>query len=239
MRVFSYASAIMIFSIGLSLQAEEFNFLPSFETEVAPQPIGGKRAFTLGVYSETFIPMGNTFRTQTQTDQSMRYQVPVSFGLEASYGLSDQFEIALAGGYEHFATQQYTGIDSSASATTKQFDRISYRFFPILAIIRMRWGNKNWAPEVQLAAGASLGSIKASSTVLNSKDETKSGPFLKGHASAGYAFSWAEDYSVHFHVGYGVNQVGAHTYESDTSYIVSQSSLHHGVFIRGWARYHF
>ena len=218
------------------LWAQEFNFLPSFEPEASAPPIGGDGIFSLGVYSETSVPIGSTFKTFTQTDnQSMNFQMPIGFGLEASYGLSNRIELAITGGYERYETKQFTGFDAS---TIKQYDRIGYRLFPAMAIVRMRWGRNNWAPELQVGAGAAFGTIEARSTIVGSETTSTTGPFFRGFASAGYAFQWAEGYSIHFHVGYTASQFGNQTYQT-SFYTISQQSLHHGVYFRGWARYHF
>ncbi|MBP7843926.1 MAG: hypothetical protein KA116_03860 [Proteobacteria bacterium] len=235
---FKYLAILLIASQGSirSLIAADSMFMPSITAEAPPSPIGGKGVFALGTYSETIVPFSsNAFESKTTGSQAMRYQVPVALGVEATYGLTQSIELGIASGYQRFATQQFTGRDT---LNNKQYDILQYSGFPVLGIVRMRWQRVNWAPEIEIGAGALIGKVQTRSTQLNIAKLQKDGPFWEGHASVGSGFEWGEDYTVHFHVGYGGVKLGQASYKT-SSYNIEQKNLQHGLFFKGLARYQF
>jgi hypothetical protein len=229
-------TGLLAMSLSQGLGAADSIFMPSITEEAPPAPVGGDGIFALGIFTETFTPISSgSFESRTAGQQSMRYQVPVSFGLEATYSFTKSLEAGLSGGYERFETQQFTGRDT---LNNKQYDVLQYKGFPVLGLIRMRWQQETWAPEVEVAGGAILGKIKTRSTQLNAAKLDKSGPFYKGHVSVGSGFEWGEDYTLHFHLGYAMTKLGEHTYAGG-NYTITQKNFHHGIFFKGLVRYQF
>ena len=201
-------------------------------------PVGGKGVIGLGFSAETMYPVSKTFSGQKVNGGSfedMRFQVPVGFAVEGSYGFTRQIEGALSFGYDNFKTQEFV----SQNASTKTYEVAKYQLFPVMAIARYRWPKRGWSPEVEAALGAAFGSIDVRETTLSSVEQKLSGPFYRGHVSAGPAFSWAEGASLHFLVGYGFNRIGEHTYDLGAGKLVQQTATLHGVFTKAYLKFYF
>jgi hypothetical protein len=198
---------------------------------------------------EAYVPQSDTYiekdasindhidRLRLKATSSLleRRDVIVVASVSAIYGLTQSLELGIASGYQRFATQQFTGRDT---LNNKQYDILQYSGFPVLGIVRMRWQRVNWAPEVEIGAGALIGKIQTRSTQLNIAKLQKDGPFWEGHASVGSGFEWGEDYTVHFHVGYAGVKLGQNSYKT-SSYNIEQKNLQHGLFFKGLVRYQF
>lgn len=204
-------------------------------------PIGGKGIFGVGFYTETMYPIGRPFASDTGNagggNEDMRFQVPLGFGLEGSYGIGKQMEVALSVGFDYFKTQNFRG--STGTPPRKIYDEAKFRLIPIMGIFRYRWPRKYWAPEVEAGLGAALGSIEVTAYTAPRETVKASGPFYRGHIAAGPGFSWGDGASLHFHLGYGVNMLGSKTYALSNNYSVSQDSMLSGVFAKAFVKFYF
>ena len=108
-----------------------------------------------------------------------------------------------------------------------------------MAVARYRWPMKGWAPEVEAAGGAAFGEINIRETTLNPGTFKENGPFYRGHLAGGVGFSWAENSSVHFLLGYGYNQLTAQSYISGTTMDVEQRTSMSGVFSKAYLKFYF
>lgn len=203
-------------------------------------PVGGKGVIGLGFYAESVYPISSVFSALTKTGkgtEEMRFQVPVGFGIETSYGITRKIEAALSIGYDNFKTQQL--IEDSGGAI-KTFNIAKFQLFPLMLVGRYRLPKKGWSPEAEAAFGAAFGSIEVRETTLGGKSFTQSGPFYRGHVAVGPGFSWAEGASLHFQVGYGFNRLGNRTYENiATGMKVTQNGNMHGVFTKAFLKFYF
>lgn len=201
-------------------------------------PIGGKGVFGVGFYTETIYPLNRPYSSDTVNGrEDMRFQIPLGFGIEASYGINRNMEASLTAGFDYFKTQNFRDVGVGG---TKIYDEAKYRLYPIMGVFRYRWPKKFWAPEAEIGLGAALGDITI--TAYKSPRETlkQSGPFYRGHIAGGTGFSWGEGASLHFQVGYAINQLGKKTYTftSDGTTIEQQDYLQ-GVFSKAFLKFYF
>lgn len=227
---------LLLISTAWAQEAPRFQATANAADSITP--IGGKGVFGVGFYTETIYPMNRPYSSDTSTgNQDMRFQIPLGFGLEASYGISRQMEIALSGGIDFFKTQNFR---SFGVAGTKVYDEAKYRLYPIMGYFRYRWPRKTWAPEAELALGAALGDITVTAYKSPRESQKQSGPFYRGHLAVGSAFSWGEGASLHFQVGYAVNKLGEKTYTftSDNNK-TNQSEYLQGIFSKAALKFYF
>jgi hypothetical protein len=203
-------------------------------------PVGGKGVFGLGVYSETIYPLSKPFASDTAGGhEDMRFQVPLGFGIEGSYGITKHMEVALSGGFDYFKTQNFRGVGPGPTPT-KIYDEAKYRLFPVVGIFRYRWPMKSFTPEAEVGLGAAFGSIKITAYKNGRESVEQKGPFYRAHLAAGAAFSWGEGASLHLQLGYAVNQLGKKTYiyASDKNTVTQQEYLS-GVFTKAYLKFYF
>lgn len=235
----SLGLGILVFSSAYTHAQSKVNFLPTANSSDYITPVGGDGSFSLGVYVESTFPISSAFSTYDSNGKqtNLRYQVPVAFGFELAYGLSKHFELGLGVGYDSFEARQLV----RETGTTKVYNDLRYRFIPIVGLLRYRWSaGKRWSPEIELGAGASMGSITVSQTTNSSTNDKVNKTYLRGHLAAGAGYAWATDFSLHFQLGYGVQKLGEEAYDVQSpDGIVEQKSLFHGVFAKGFVRYYF
>ncbi len=227
--------------------SQSVKFRPQKAEKQEYSEIGGRGVVSFGIYTETVIPFKSSFATRSAAslptvvanNTDFRYQVPVGFGVDLSYGLTEQIEIGVAAGFELFETQQLISEDNTAGGPTKQFDRIKARFYPVTGIFRYRFIQKRWAPEIEVGIGGAFGSIEVKSTITTEPTLKEDAFYLRGHLAAGAGFSWANNASVHFQAGYSLTQLGAKTYDSGANLVVDQSESFQGIYAKGFVRYHF
>lgn len=199
-------------------------------------PIGGKGVIGVGFYTETIYPLSRPYKSESNgVREEMRFQIPLGFGLEASYGINRNMEVSLTGGFDYFKTQNFR----EQVGALKIYDEAKYRLYPIVGIFRYRWPRKYWAPEAEIGLGAALGDITV--TVYKNPRETQksSGPFYRGHLAGGAGFSWGEGASLHFQVGYALNQLGKKTYNNSDNKPVEQDEYLQGVFSKAYLKFYF
>ncbi len=224
--------------------SEEPRFQATANAADTLSPIGGKGVFGVGFYSETLYLLSSPFSsdkgTAGGTRDTMRFQIPLGFGIEGSYGINRSMEAALSVGLDYFKTQNFR----SKTGLTKTYDEAKYRLIPIMGIFRYRWPKKFWAPEAEVGLGAAMGSIKITATTLNKESFESSGPFYRAHIAAGTGFVWGEGASLHVQVGYGMNQLGAKVYNyasggESSGFSVQQEGMMQGVFIKSFLKFYF
>jgi hypothetical protein len=226
---------LLLISTSWAQEAPRFQATANAADSVTP--IGGKGVFGVGFYTETIYPMNRAFSSDTAAgNQDMRFQIPLGFGLEASYGITRQMEIALSGGFDYFKTQNFRTL---GVGNTKIYDEAKYRLYPIMGLFRYRWPRKNWAPEAELGLGAALGDITVTAYKSPRESQKQSGPFYRGHLAVGTGFSWGEGASLHFQLGYAVNQLGAKTYTFADGNTTKQSGLMQGIFSKASLKFYF
>jgi hypothetical protein len=164
----------------------------------------------------------------------MRFQVPVGFGLEGSFGINNNMEVALNFGYENFKTQLC--VDNCTN-DSKTFNIAQYKLYPLMGVFRYRMPRKSWSPEGEVALGTALGSIEVRETTLNGSTLTEKGPFMRGHLAGGFGFSWAENASLHFLFGYGFNQLGSKSYITNTMDVEQKNQQ--GIFSKAYLKFYF
>jgi len=221
-------------------QADEPRFQATANATDNITPIGGKHVIGVGFYTETTYPLARPYASDTGASsgnsQDMRFQIPVGFGLEASYGITRKFEVAISGGLDFFKTSNLRQVTDKGE---KIFDEAKYNLYPIMGILRYRLPQKYWAPEAELGLGAALGTINITATKNPRETQTDSGPFYRGHLAVGTGFSWGEGASLHFQVGYAINRLGAKTYMDSTGYHVNQKDYLQGVFSKAFLSFYF
>jgi|GEM_PF-3461498 len=205
-------------------------------------PIGEKGSFSLGFFADSAFPLASAFQSKsliTSKLEDMRKQVPVGFGVEAAYSLSNKLEIGLGVGFEFFETQQLSELTTTTNL--RNYNILKYRFIPVTGLLRYRWPRKKWATEVELGLGAALGSITARSTDPATNEITNPGPFLRAHGAFGFAWSWAKNFSLHMQLGYAAQSIGEKTYAlgGTNNHEIKQSSMLNGIYSKGFLRYYF
>lgn len=233
--IFGFAVLSQLFASGLIAQ-EDKQFQITANSADIVTPIGGKGAIGFGFYAESMYPLSTAFQAQkTGSLTDMRFQVPVGFGLEGSYGFTRSLEVALSAGVDYFESQAFI---SSPSPGVKRYNIARFRMFPVSLIGRYRWPRKTWAPEVELGLGTAFGDIKVRDTQAGGSTLSKSGPFHRAHAAVGTGFSWAEGASLHFQIGYAMNMLGSKTY-TDGSFTVEQKGSMSGIFTKAFLKFYF
>ena len=198
-------------------------------------PIGGEHVFGIGFYAESTYPLSSAYSARVSgSQQDMRFQVPVGFGFEGSYGLNSSMEVALSFGYDNFKTQLCV---ADCTLDTKTYNVSQYNLYPLMGIFRYRMPRKSWSPEGEVAAGTALGSIEVREVSDNGATIKSSGPFMRAHLAGGFGFSWAENASLHFLVGYGFNQLGSKDYDGTTMHVEQKNQ--HGVFSKAYLKFYF
>jgi hypothetical protein len=204
-------------------------------------PVGGKGAIGVGFYTETIYPLNRPYSSDTGSlgggQEDMRFQVPLGFGLEGSYGFTRRIEGALSVGFDYFKTQNFRDFGAGG---TKVYDEAKYRLYPVMGIVRYRFPMKWMTPEIEAAVGAAFGSIKITAYKQPRESVEEKGPFYRGHLAVGTGFAWGEGASLHLQVGYAVNQLGkkTYTYASD-GYTVEQKDYLQGVFTKAFLKFYF
>lgn len=238
MKRFSLRQVIAILTLFACFKTNAQNS-PFFQTTANSAdvitPIGGHRVFGIGFYAESTYPLSSAYSARVSgAQQDMRFQVPVGFGFEGSFGLSSSMEVALSLGYDNFKTQQYI----QGSGNTKQFNIAQYKLYPVMGVFRYRMPRKSWAPEGEVAVGTALGSVEVRDTNLNGSTIKSNGPFMRGHLAGGFGFSWAENASLHFLAGYSFNQLGTKSYVGNNDMRVEQKNQH-GIFSKAYLKFYF
>lgn len=232
-----FAFLLGLFALAqLNAQEKDKQFQVTANSSDVITPIGGRHVFGVGFYAESTYPLSSTFQAQKSGSMTdMRFQVPVGFGLEGSFGITRSIELGVSAGVDYFETQQFIGLPTPS---TKRYNIARFRLFPVMLLARYRWPGKTWAPEVEIGAGTAFGDIKIRDTQQNGATLSKSGPFHRGHIAVGTGFSWADGASLHFQVGYGMNMLGSKTY-TDGSFVVEQKGTMQGVFTKAALRFYF
>ncbi len=228
--------AILTLFAGLNAQAQNSPFFQTTANSAdVLTPIGGHHVFGIGFYAESTYPLSSAYsaRLPSGSQEDMRFQVPVGFGLEGSFGINESMEVAASFGYDNFKTQQYI----EGSGNSKKFNIAQYNLYPLMGIFRYRMPRKSWAPEGEAAIGTALGSIEVRETSQNGVTLTDKGPFLRGHLAGGFGFSWAENASLHFLFGYGFNQLGSKSYDGTTMHVEQKNQQ--GVFSKAYLKFYF
>jgi hypothetical protein len=238
MKRLSLRQVIAIFTLFTCFITQAQNS-PFFQTTANSAdlitPIGGQHVFGIGFYAESTYPLSSAYSAllPSGAQQDMRFQVPVGFGFEGSFGINSSMEVAASFGYDNFKTQQYIDGDGNS----KKFNIAQYNLYPIMGIFRYRMPRKSWAPEAEAAIGTALGSIEIRETSINGETIKSNGPFMRGHLAGGFGFSWAENASLHFLVGYGFNQLGSKSYDGATMHVEQKNQ--HGVFSKAYLKFYF
>lgn len=230
------AIAILTLFVGLNAEAQTSPFFQTTANSAdVLTPIGGHHVFGIGFYAESTYPLSSAYSAQlpSGSQADMRFQVPVGFGLEGSFGINESMEVAASFGYDNFKTQQYI----EGSGNSKKFNIAQYNLYPLMGIFRYRMSRKSWAPEGEAAIGTALGSIEVRETSQNGETLTAKGPFLRGHLAGGFGFSWAENASLHFLFGYGFNQLGSKSYDGNTMHVEQKNQQ--GVFSKAYLKFYF
>ncbi|MEZ4815629.1 MAG: hypothetical protein R3A80_10555 [Bdellovibrionota bacterium] len=109
-----------------------------------------------------------------------------------------------------------------------------------MGIFRYRWPKKYWAPEAEIGLGAAFGDVTITAYKAPRETIKENGPFYRGHIAGGTAFSWGENASLHFQIGYAMNQLGKKTYTfpSDGTR-VDQADYLQGVFSKALLKFYF
>jgi len=231
-----------IVSLGLLLIStawaqETPRFQATANAADAVTPIGGKGVFGVGFYTETIYPLGSPYTSESEgSRQDMRFQIPLGFGLEASYGISRNIEIGLSAGLDYFKTQNFREFGINGS---KIYDEAKYRLIPIMGIVRYRWIRKGWAPEAELGLGAALGDITVTAYKSPRETQKQSGPFYRGHIAGGAGWSWGEGASLHFQMGYAMNKLGEKTFDNVDGKPVQQEEYLKGIFSKAFLKFYF
>jgi len=238
MKRLTLRQVIAILTLFAGLNAEAQNS-PFFQTTANSAdvltPIGGHHVFGIGFYAESTYPLSSAYSASVAgSQQDMRFQVPVGFGFEGSFGINESMEVAASFGYDNFKTQLCV---AKCTQKEKTFNIAQYNLYPLMGIFRYRMPRKSWAPEGEAAIGTALGSIEVRETSQNGVTLTEKGPFLRGHIAGGFGFSWAENASLHFLFGYGFNQLGSKSYDGNTMHVEQKNQQ--GVFSKAYLKFYF
>lgn len=228
--------AILTLFVGLNAEAQTSSFFQTTANSAdVLTPIGGRHVFGIGFYAESTYPLSSAYsaRLPSGSQADMRFQVPVGFGLEGSFGINESMEVAASFGYDNFKTQQYI----EGSGNSKKFNIAQYNLYPLMGIFRYRMPRKTWAPEGEAAIGTALGSVEVRETSQNGVTLTDKSSFLRGHLAGGFGFSWAENASLHFLFGYGFNQLGSKSYDGNTMHVEQKNQQ--GVFSKAYLKFYF
>ncbi|MEZ4815630.1 MAG: hypothetical protein R3A80_10560 [Bdellovibrionota bacterium] len=86
--------SILVMTIAWSDETPRFHTTANAADAISP--IGGKHSIGVGFYTETIYPLSRPYSSDTATGkEDMRFQIPLGFGLEASYGISRHMEVSL------------------------------------------------------------------------------------------------------------------------------------------------
>ncbi len=219
-----------LFSTGI--WARNPTFHPTSEAPFVASPISKHHALSIGISFSSIAPLSAPYSsTVSGTAKDSSYQMPTAFSVEAGYQLRNDLELALSVGYQNYESR----VDIPAGTNSLAYQSISLHAVPVLVLGRYRSGDPmGWAPEFEVGAGLSFGTLSMDSTNRSAQESTATLRTAMFYGSAGAGFAWLEDYSLHFSVGYGVLAQGTHTYTT----LITQQTLS-GVFSKALVKYAF
>jgi hypothetical protein len=100
--------ALLALALSLAAQAKNPTFSPAAESVEEAVDVSHKGAFASGFYFNSLYLMNNPFRNGLSGEQDFRFQVPLGFGVEASYSPTPSWDVGLNGGYEQYSTRVLT-----------------------------------------------------------------------------------------------------------------------------------
>ena len=212
-------------------------FFPSVQAPVERGPVGDSFTFSTGFFFSGIAPGKNPFaEVDSGNASAFRYQVPSSFGVEATFAILRWLEVGASAEYLHFSSSFVSKTTNNTRAET-----VGFKSFPIKLLVRGIFNIADgFAFESEVAGGYSTGKASVSSSdqgtaATTVKNTVKS---FAGHAAVGVGFIWDDTYSIHTLVGYGVQTLGNNRY-NNAVYDVLQDGNFMGPFGKVLLRYQF